>query len=111
VDSVLPSGEKATPVTTEVCPWRVATLSLIATFQNFTVPSALTEARILPSGENVTLSTTPVCPRSVATSRRDDLVATAAAYGLLSERSRHVGQRHVGLPTDHPDVTGSAPAI
>ena len=58
----LPSGEKATLLTSPVCPLRVRTNAPSETRHNLMVRSPLPDAIKLPSGEKATLKTISECP-------------------------------------------------
>ena len=58
-DSVVPSGEKDTELTSSVCPSSVVAFS-VAMSHSTTVPSPNPEASFVPSGENATEKTLPL---------------------------------------------------
>ena len=64
---VLPSGEKATELTQDVCPKSVPVLDPVATSHSLTVPSRDADATVLLSGEKATERTQFLCPILVLT--------------------------------------------
>jgi hypothetical protein len=61
-------GEKATDLTTPLCPLSVCYSAPVAVFQSRTVESYDADANSLELGEKATDMTTPLCPLSVCCS-------------------------------------------
>ena len=77
----LPSGLKATLLTSSLWPLSLTWGSPVSVSQTFTVLSELPVARRVPSGVNETLITSPVCPRN---STKGVPVRTSQTLAVLS---------------------------
>src|SRR5262249_30457864 len=85
--SVLPSGEKATAVTSRGWAWRVLFSLAVSTSHSLTVLSKPAEASVLPSGLKPTPSTPAVGPPSVAFSGPPGTSQSLIVLSWLAEAS------------------------
>ncbi len=100
---VLPSGLKATEVTSPACDKSVAVYLPLATSQSLTAKSLPPEAKVLPSGLNATDTTDSVCPPSV--SRNLSSPADSGEVAISPTQANQSTRRMSHLPFVAPLVS------